>query len=381
MFKWIKAFGLAALLALPFAAPVGAAVVTNTTDQLFNAVGETSSSLTAAAGADITVFVAGTYAAGNAVWLQKEVGSPGSGAWENFMLVTNGTANAKINTSAKNGTSTQNYRLLMTATGTGNVIAYLTDHWVSPRQTWARADYMEHYDEFIDQDSSATVVTAAKYSTEVSDSGGSLIASVSAGANEGALTITSGTTSNDGACFSVLTVASFGSDISLGWSMFEARLQSADDTDGIVSMGWSDQVCADTTDTIPVSDVDSGVVSQVDGESESLAILTRQDEATDVDGWIPVTAIADTEGANALEVSVGSQADAVYQVLRVEINSGGDAFFYIDGALVWAEPLAVTATAVLSPIIHSMESALNTGANITLVDYIWYVTPRPATSY
>ena len=354
-----------------------AAVVTNTTDQLFNAVDEVSSTLTAAPKAELTIFVNGTYAAGNTVVLQEEVGSPGSGAWTTVLTLTDGTANKQFQISYTTGPGTTGYRLNMTATGTGAVTAYLTDHNTTARTFINNATFLVHRDEFIDQDSSPTAVTAAKYSTEVSDSGGSLIASVSVAVNEGALTITSGTTSQDGACFSTITADAFGSDISVGWTVFEVRLKS-DNLNGLVGIGFSDQVCADTTDTIPTVDIDSGVVSQVDGESESLAVFARQDEATDVDGWQVVSAIADAEGSNALEVSVGTQAAAAYQILRVEIDSLGNAYWYIDGALVYVEPLAVTVTAILVPTIFTTETVLNVGASITLVDYILFVMPRPA---
>lgn len=376
MRKFLTALGVAALLSVSFWGSAQAAVVTNTTDQLFNAVGEISTTLTVAGGTELTIFISGTYAAGNTLVLQEESGSPGSGAFQTVLTLTTATANAQITASFTNGPNRNSYRLLMTATGTGDISGYLTDAAKIARTFVSGPTYLVHFDEFIDQDSSATAVTAAKYSTEVSDSGGSLIASVSVAANEGALTITSGTASQDGACFSTITADAFGSDISDGWTVFEARLKSAS-VAGLVGMGFSDQVCADTTDTIPTVDVDSGVVSQVDGESESLAVFVRQDEATDVDGWQVVSAIADAEGSNALEVSVGTQVATEYQVLRIEIDSLGNAYWYIDGALVYAEPLAVTATAILVPTIFTTETVPDTGANITLVDYIMFVMPRP----
>ncbi len=376
MFKWIKAFGVAALLAMPFALPISAAtVVTNTTDQLFNAADEVSATLTVAAGTQLSIFISGTYSVANVIVLQRERGSPGSGAWESIATLETSTADARTTTLFTSGTGRESFRLRMTATGTGDVVAYLTD-WPRASVTYtSNSTYLVHFDEFIDQDSSPTVVTAAKYSTEVSDSGGSLIASVSVAANEGALTITSGTTANDGACLSTITATAFGSDISDGITVFEARLKSAT-LDGLVGIALVDQVCADTTDTIPLVDIDSGVVSQVDGESESIAGIFRQDEADAVAGWQAVSAIADAEGANALEVVIGTQVAATYQVLRVEVDNLGNAYFYVGDVLVHAEPLAVTVTAILVPMIMTTETVPDTGANITLVDYITFVMPR-----
>lgn len=376
MRNFFMALGLAALLSLSLASTsLAATVVTNTTDQLFNAVDEVSTSLTAAPNTELSIFISGTYEDANTLVLQEESGSPGSGAWSNVKTLTVATANLRIHESFTTGPNTTSYRLKMTATGTGAIVAYLTDWPTTPVARVNGSAYLVEHDEFLDADSSPTVVTAALYSTEVSDTGGSLIASVSVAVNEGGVTITSGTVSQDGACLSYITADALGSDISDGITAFEIRVRS-DNLNGLFAMGMSDQVCADTTDTIPVMDVDSGVVSQVDGESESLIAFARQDEATDVDGWQIVSAIADVEGANALEVSVGTQVAATYDVLRVEVDSLGNGYWYLNGALVHAEALAVTVTAILVPNIWSTETAVDTGASINIVDYFRYVMPK-----
>jgi len=88
MFKTLRNLiaGAVALLYIPIG--VQAAVVTNTTDQLFNAVNETSTTLRVNPFTQISIFVSGTYAAGNTVVLQRGVGSPGSGAFEDVATVT-----------------------------------------------------------------------------------------------------------------------------------------------------------------------------------------------------------------------------------------------------------------------------------------------------
>ncbi len=73
MFKWIKALGVAALLAMPSVALATDSglgvkhdvVSSSEADQLLNAVGEVSASITLDAFESITIFVSGTYSNAN----------------------------------------------------------------------------------------------------------------------------------------------------------------------------------------------------------------------------------------------------------------------------------------------------------------------------
>lgn len=379
MLKYLKTLAVALSLAIipPWAQ---AAVVTNTTDQLFNAVDEISTTLIVPAGTVLTTFVSGTYAVENVVQLQREVGSPGSGTWEDVQAATGEAtvANARVTIPWTTGTGTEGYRLIMTATGTGAVVAYLTDHPVAARAWATDSAQITYWDEFTgdSNDGSLTVVNPSLYLVHDSDSGGGTVGAVDTAIQEGAVILNGGSTADNGSCMSAIAAATKGALVSDGWTVFEARLRSGA-LDGKIAMLLTTSACV--SDTVPVVDIDSGVVSQIDAGTESLAGFVRQDEATDVDAWQAISAIADAEGANALEVVLDNITTAVntYVVLRIEVDSAGNAYWYIAGTLVHAEPLAVTTTARLIPAIFVMETALNVGAVIVFVDYWLTVVPRP----
>ena len=380
MFKTFRdwCLGAGAVLLLGVWGSAQAAVVTNTTDQLFNAVGETSDTLRVDPFTTISTFVSGTYESVNTVVLQRGVGSPGSGAFEDVLTVTSGTLNARVTSLWTTGPNPESYRLNMTATGTGDVIAYLTDWPVTAIDWVTDADQIVFFDDFMGDtnDGSLTVVNPSLYVTQDSDVGGGTIAAVTTAIQEGGVTLIGGTTAENGVCMSMVTTASFGALVSDGTMSLEVRLRT-DTLDGKMVVLLASVACV--ADVVPLVDIDSGVVSQVDAGSESLAGFVRQDEGTDTDDWQAISAIADAEGANALEVPLGT-ATAVdtYVILRVEIDSAGNAYFYVAGSLVHAEPLAVTTTARLIPLIQDMETALNVGAVTMVIDYLEFVQARPS---
>ncbi len=378
MKNYLKSLGFAIVFALYMPWAAQAAVVTNTTDQLFNAVDEISATLTVEAGTVLTTFVSGTYASGNVVRLQREVGSPGSGTWENVQTVTGATtvANARVVSAWTTGLGTEGYRLIMTATGTGAVVAYLTDHAVTAAANVTSATRITYFDEFNGINSaSTTVLNASRYVSTDSNSGGGTVGAMDVSIQEGAVVMNSGTTTDDGTCMSAITSGSFGGLVSDGPISFEIRIRSAAVT-GVVFMTLADTVCA--ADTVPLASVLALVVDQVDGGSESLAGIMRDQDATSAAQWHAISAIADTEGANALEVPLGISTDAdVYVVLRVETDALGNAYFYVNGALKHAEALAVTTSARLIPVLHLMESAGDDGAVISMIDYWEFSVARP----
>ncbi|KKM71131.1 hypothetical protein LCGC14_1433710 [marine sediment metagenome] len=186
----------------------------------------------------------------------------------------------------------------------------------------------------------------------------------------------SGTTADDGTCMSAISAAIKGALVSDGTMSFELRIRSAAVT-GVVLAGFTSAECV--SDTVPIASVLALVVDQVDGGSESMAVHIRDDDATTATEWQAISAIADAEGANALEVLLGVVTAAdTYVVLRVEIDALGNAYFYVDGTLLHAEPLAVTTTARMIPILHLMESTVNAGAVISFIDYWEFVQARPS---
>lgn len=380
MRKFLMGLAAALLLYIPVAAQ--AAVVTNTTDQLFNAVGETSSTLRVNTRfTQLSVFVSGTYAAGNTVVLQRGVGSPGSGAFENVVTVTTGTANARLVTRWDTGPNPESYRLKMTATGTGDVVAYLTD-WPITARAWATgATRIVMFDDFTgDNSASTTVINASKYVSETQSTSGGTIAANTVAIQEGGVSIVSGDDSSnagdEATCMSAITAASFGGLVSDGIISFEARLQ-ADSINGIVAAGLIDIACV--ADNVPVADIDSGTVT-FNGATAGGAMIWQQDEATNVDSFQAISALANVEGANALEVPLGTViVAATYYTLRVETDTTGNAYFYVDGTLQHAEPLAVTTTDRLVPMIQAVATIDGTSEAVTIiVDYWEFMVPRPA---
>ncbi len=378
MFKWIKALGVAVLLSLPWALPVNATVVTNTTDQLLNAVGETTSSLNAAAFTELTIFVSGTYSTGNTVWLQKEVGSPGSGAWENIMQLDTSTANARTTSSFTNGPNTNAYRLAMTAYGTGDVVAYLTDHPTTPRN-FRDGSYLStqvvFFDDLIaayDDAADFTAINDEMYiATGGADNGGAIgLHDVSN--REGGIAQTSSTDENDVECLGVDVVANQASLVSDGWTIFETRYQ-VDVLTGAHGMGLTDQLCHTSNVTWTV--VGTTVVAPV--ANSDTAGFFMNDAATATTSLMTLSSNDAVEGANALPVSVATSTAAVYHTYRIEVDSDGNAYWYYNGVFVHAEPLAVLTTAEIAPLVFVESSSAGSTAVLQTIDYFYYVKPRP----
>jgi len=390
MFKWLKAGALAVMLALPWALPVSATdngfadekhvIVTNTTDQLFNAVDETSTTLTATPFEELTIFISGTYENINVVVLQKEVGSPGSGAFENVLTLDTATANARTIATWTNGPNTNGYRLKMTATGTGAVVAYLTNmnrtarNWFEPKYFLTQ---VIQFDDMFDNSwetnaDSETLVSDQKYiAAGGTDNGGVIPVHVLA-IREGGMQITSSTDENDMNCLGVDVLANHGTLPSDGWSSFETRI-SPDVLTAAAGMGFHDTICSDTG--VWVTAVAGTVASSGTGDSQAIIIMT--DSATNSTSWLATSAIIDVEGANALEVPMVTAVAATYVNLRVEIDNLGQAFFYVDEVLQHVEPLAVTTTVEQSPQIFVESSSAGSTSLVLNVDYWYYVRPRP----
>ena len=386
MRKILQALALGAVLLLSTQTVAQAAVVTNTTDQLFNAVGETSTTLRVnTPRTKLSVFVSGTYEDVNTVVLQREVGSSGSGAFEDVLTVTSGTANARVVSQWQTGPNPSSYRLRMTATGTGAVVAYLTDKPVTARtitQLPANESRIVLFDDFYGglNDGSLTVVNPSLYvATQGADSQGTIAARIVSAGEEGVVQLVSGDAlAGSEVCLSMVDEVDFGAIASDGEIIFEVRLAAAQ-VDGLTYMTLQGQECTAAASVDVLIDIDSGVVGQVDGSNVDMAGIARQDEATDTDDWQAFSSLIDVEGANALEVPLGVVGVAgEYDTLRVEIDTVGNAYFFINGDLVHAEALAVTASQRLIPAIVTAETAAGGGTVTIDLDYLLFITGRPS---
>ncbi len=384
MFKTLRNLTAGAILLLGGWGGAQAAVVTNTTDQLFNAVNEVSSTIRVAPFAELSVFVSGTYEDANTMVLQREVGSPGSGAFEDVQTVTTGTADARVVTRWTAGPNPSSYRLKMSATGTGDVVAYLTDHAVTARTlpTLSTATEIVFFDDFFGEnnDGSLTVVNPSLYvTTQGADSEGT-IGAVATAVHEGGATLISGDNAvGSEICISMVDEATSGALPSDGDIVFEVRFRPAE-IDGLTYMTLQAQNCTASGTVDVMIDIDSGVVAQLDANNADMAGIARQDEATDTDDWQSFSSLIDVEGSNALEVPLGTATPInTYITLRVEVDTAGDAYFYVAGTLQHAEALAVTPGTRLIPSVVVAETAAGGGTVTMVIDYWMFVVPRPAT--
>lgn len=385
MRNFLKAVAVLLLALSPFSAQAASQSDTYTilvssessVAQVFDAVGEVSNIATFAANTELTIFVSGTYTADNRVWLQREVGSPGSGSWENTLLVTGPNANARVVTSYLTGPNRETYRLALPVDGTsGAVVAYATDKNVLAEE-WVRdSTQFVHYDELAitgDTATSATVPDANVYLTHdgAGNAGTELV--ITSGIQEGGGTIISGATDTNAACIStVLNEMAFAPTD--GWGVVEVRLR-ADIVSGFLWVGLADIACANN-DAVNFT-FSTGTVTAATAFADMVGIGRDGDSATPAD-WMPLSAILDVEGSNALEVFLATAVAGRYVTLRTEIDPLGNAYFYIDGVLLAVEPLAVTPANYLVPYVEV--AATSGAAAITaILDYILFVGPRPTT--
>ena len=391
MYKWIKALGVAVILSLPWALPVSASddgganhsiVSSSETNQAFDALDETSPSFLVNPFTELTIFVSGTYSTGNTVVLQREVGSPGSGAFETVLTLNTTVANTRQIDGWTNGPNTDNYRLKMTAAGTGAVSAYVTDYSRTARNWGVSTDsYVVFWDDFqttndLDQDGPTVVNEQMYISTANTVGGANEVAGVIDVSNlEGAVTMESSDgTADEMACFGAILAANQSATVGDGWMSFSARVEFSTyaGKGGIVI---SDTIC--TANAVSLTNV-TGTTVDANGASDSVAAIWFDDGATSALFFHAVSAISNAEGSNAVTVVGPATATAgnYAPVLRIEIDNLGNAFFFHNGLLFHAEPLAVTVAAEIGFRVEAGNSATTTGIDST-IDYIEWVTPRP----
>ena len=391
MFKWIKALGVAALLAIPSVAvasdgPLGIKheIAVNTTDQLLNAAGETSTSISASPFEELTIFVSGTYSVANVVWVQKEVGSPGSGAWENFFQLDLNTANARVIQGVTNGPTPASYRLIMATYGTGDVVAYMTNYPRAARDwtTGYHQTHVRYFDDFLigielNQDV-VTVVNEQMYlgfSNTASGNNETLVALDETNLEGALIMLSSDGSADEVACVANELAAEQGVTVGDGWISVEGRVAWAQFS-GKGAFGFTDTVCVSNA----VSHLDiTGTTVAANGATDSLAMIAFDDGATSALFFHAISAISNAEGANAVTV-VGPATPTAddYAILRVEIDNLGNAFFFVNNVLFHAEPLAVTVAAEVIWMLYGGTSATTTGID-TAIDYIEVIKTRPST--
>ena len=253
-------------------------------------------------------------------------------------------------------------------------MAQLTDASQVPQVFVEGASYIRHTDDFF---TNTGTINAAFYVTTRNDGGGTL-AVVTPTIQEGAVTIVTGTGGDDAdeVCFSLIDVTDDGALVSDGWTVFEVRLKSNVTTAQFGAL-LHDEECVNTQ--LTPFDVDSNVVTFDTSNQANSVGFVHSEEADDVDGWTAVCANADAECNNADEYEIGTVVANTYVTLRIEVDNTGDGYWYIDGALVYAENQTVATSARLIPFVWADTTAADGGDPTINIDWIEFVMSRPAT--
>lgn len=96
------------------------------------------------------------------------------------------------------------------------------------------------------------------------------------------------------------------------------------------------------------------------------------DTAATTDTWRCVGVKADTD-ATAIDSSLVPVADTA-QTFRIEVDSSGNATFYIDGKLIGTQAASVTATVALTPVVTVVTRT--TASKSVDVDYVYVSADR-----
>ena len=175
-------------------------------------------------------------------------------------------------------------------------------------------------------------------------------------------------------------IASTGGLVSAGLIVVEYRSSVEDITAGDWVLGLTEDVSANGSEDMEY-DVNTNVVTDFSTVDSSIAFAFSSD-AVNPTLLQAVSTNATAVGNAADEYTLGNApVAATYQILRIEIDTNGDAYWYVNGALMGAEPLAVATTATLFPYMAaSSADDCGAGCGVTKVDvdYVVLIVPRPA---
>ncbi len=392
IFKKLAAAGMFAMLvfapsggsAAGFGFKVGAATVDDVT----------TSACTTAKGQSIDMF--GNGVSMDQVWrLEIETGSKGSGTWSAVpgfsdvfptiqgSAAVGGPVQVVRTTSDVPGNAC--YRLRMTTDGGGTgQIQIVTDRGKST-DSMTTASHMRAFDEF--QHGTVPITTThngntPSYVLSNTSTGTNVIPVIEAG-QEGLLTASSGEagTSAD-LIMASYGLATNGTLVSSGLQIVEWRMSMSQITDARVQFGLGNVIANATEFELFKCNTNVCAESTGAGSADAAVFLFDTDSAdAQTDMWNAVSMLGSALGNVADEYTLGaSPVASTFAVFRIEVESTGDAFWYYNGVLVGAEPLAVATTAVLIPILISGSPDDGTGTtNKIYVDYLLYWSPRTAT--
>ena len=197
-------------------------------------------------------------------------------------------------------------------------------------------------------------------------------------APEGQVTMINGAANdaNDKTVMSLILLAK-GSLVSLGKTVFEARVSFGAITGCSWGFGLGD-VLANATEVANYT-VNSGVVADDGGIVNAISFVFDTDATTAE--WQACSTNGGTVGNAGAEEALGVLPVVnTYQTLRIEVDSSGDARFYVDGVLELARPTAVATTSLLIPYVWG-DSAVDAQTAVTVaIDYIKFSGARPSSN-
>ena len=385
MRKFLKALGVAAFLSVftlgtAFAAVVPqATVVENTVAGGMDAAGEVSGTITVAPFTTLSIFWGGTYSAANRFELQEELGSPGSGAFRKVLRLDTNTANSDARTTYLTGPNRSAYRVAMTVAGTGDVLVKMTNASLTPNDF---TDFREYLRFFTDFDTQTTAVDAAHFLAQSEGAGTAfaVLVTVEEGGTDGISDSNADGTDTQTLC-TIVTTDKAGL-VSDGWMSFEARFRVNEvGIEVELGAGYVDAVCdGDSGDTpATASAQELTVVGYTD-----VAVLLTDGGATQV---LNVTPFSVNAGVEQHDIDTANTShfydtgipivDDQYIIFRVEIDASGDVFYYVDGALVFAEFTGVNTTATLAPQVWVGSDGAGTTTPTMVIDWWLSTITRP----
>lgn len=211
----------------------------------------------------------------------------------------------------------------------------------------------------IEDDFNGAAVDTFKWNS-VKGSDAATAVAILAATNNGILRLTTGAGSTH-------TMAVNGAQITSGRNLlisdsgtrFETRL-------GKISALTSQSICFGLADATTLNAPFTRTTATTTANATNAACFLQDAASTNTHLY----AVAVNAGGAAQSVALNVDVDtAAHHVYRIEIDSAGNALFYIDGALVATIALAVATTAVLCPSV-GMFSEVTTGSQTLDIDYV-----------
>lgn len=330
----------------------------------------------------------------NQVWdLEREVGSKGSDAWEQvigkldvFPTTQGGAAvGGAVQVVHYTSPTPACFRLRMRTYSAGTGQIQLVTDGDGGTTSMTLASHAEAFDDFFHGTLPITTTHNGGTPSYFKDdgSGGTNVPPIIEGGQEGLVTMTSGQ-DDDAADITVFSfgLATNGALVSSGLQILEFRASQSQITQSLINFGLNDTI-GNTTE-FEVFECNTNVCAEGTGAGSADAVMfvfdtDSADAQTDM--WNAVSMNTSTLGNVADEYTLGhSPVASTFAVFRIEVNKLGHAFWYYNGTLVGAEPLAVSTSAVLIPYFSSDSTGDGAPAsNKIFIDYLVLWTPRTAT--